>query len=225
MPLGLPLFSFFFFLMIRRPPRSTLFPYTTLFRSIENGARARAVTALLDAVVLSRHEQALRRLLGGGACGDVAVIGGGHVAPHGLVLVLADRPRHVTVCPRPAQRDLALPVVPQRQGHAERERRPLEVPWEEHRVEGEGVEGQRGVGEVVPEASAERRPCGAFVCPRHAVLRSLSRGLRNRVRQCDRQVRRRGGVEGRGVHGARRPYAPSPLAARATHRPFPQHPP
>src|SRR5215831_6507527 len=28
-----PRLSFFFFLMIRRPPRSTLFPYTTLFRS------------------------------------------------------------------------------------------------------------------------------------------------------------------------------------------------
>src|SRR2546427_1792214 len=28
--------SFFFFLMIRRPPRSTLFPYTTLFRSRVN---------------------------------------------------------------------------------------------------------------------------------------------------------------------------------------------
>src|SRR3712207_9167556 len=27
-------FLFFFFLMIRRPPRSTLFPYTTLFRSL-----------------------------------------------------------------------------------------------------------------------------------------------------------------------------------------------
>src|SRR3712207_7868310 len=27
---------FFFFLMIRRPPRSTLFPYTTLFRSGTN---------------------------------------------------------------------------------------------------------------------------------------------------------------------------------------------
>src|SRR5256885_17198544 len=27
------LFHLFFFLMIRRPPRSTLFPYTTLFRS------------------------------------------------------------------------------------------------------------------------------------------------------------------------------------------------
>src|SRR3989442_13544802 len=29
----IPRFHFFFFLMIRRPPRSTLFPYTTLFRS------------------------------------------------------------------------------------------------------------------------------------------------------------------------------------------------
>src|SRR5258707_6464818 len=28
---------FFFFLMIRRPPRSTLFPYTTLFRSLGIG--------------------------------------------------------------------------------------------------------------------------------------------------------------------------------------------
>src|SRR5256885_6994330 len=30
---------FFFFLMIRRPPRSTLFPYTTLFRSGNGRAR------------------------------------------------------------------------------------------------------------------------------------------------------------------------------------------
>src|SRR2546421_10362967 len=29
----------FFFLMIRRPPRSTLFPYTTLFRSLGNEVR------------------------------------------------------------------------------------------------------------------------------------------------------------------------------------------
>src|SRR3989441_12859546 len=33
---------FFFFLMIRRPPRSTLFPYTTLFRSHPQRVRARA---------------------------------------------------------------------------------------------------------------------------------------------------------------------------------------
>src|SRR5690349_23064323 len=31
-------FLLFFFLMIRRPPRSTLFPYTTLFRSERPGA-------------------------------------------------------------------------------------------------------------------------------------------------------------------------------------------
>src|SRR2546430_11779935 len=36
--LTMPLF--FFFLMIRRPPRSTLFPYTTLFRSRGHGKAA-----------------------------------------------------------------------------------------------------------------------------------------------------------------------------------------
>src|ERR1035441_8821761 len=36
-------FSFsFFFLMIRRPPRSTLFPYTTLFRSGGMGTHSRS---------------------------------------------------------------------------------------------------------------------------------------------------------------------------------------
>src|SRR3712207_7055192 len=33
--------SYFFFLMIRRPPRSTLFPYTTLFRSLAAGRAER----------------------------------------------------------------------------------------------------------------------------------------------------------------------------------------
>src|SRR5437899_8460176 len=44
------LFSFFF-LMMPRPPRSTLFPYTTLFRSRASGAGARLsgfMTALLQ---------------------------------------------------------------------------------------------------------------------------------------------------------------------------------
>src|SRR2546423_4288602 len=36
---------FFFFLMIRRPPRSTLFPYTTLFRSFVSGISGFAVSA------------------------------------------------------------------------------------------------------------------------------------------------------------------------------------
>src|SRR2546429_3750474 len=36
----------FFFLMIRRPPRSTLFPYTTLFRSLQDELREQEAVAL-----------------------------------------------------------------------------------------------------------------------------------------------------------------------------------
>src|SRR3712207_8851525 len=43
-----------FFLMIRRPPRSTLFPYTTLFRSPVEGGRA-------DALPLPHGPRLLRR--------------------------------------------------------------------------------------------------------------------------------------------------------------------
>src|SRR5258708_9889672 len=39
---------FFFFLMIRRPPRSTLFPYTTLFRSVSDYQRTEAKLARAD---------------------------------------------------------------------------------------------------------------------------------------------------------------------------------
>src|SRR2546428_193568 len=42
-----PSVSAFFFLMIRRPPRSTLFPYTTLFRSL------RAVTVMVSSPELA----------------------------------------------------------------------------------------------------------------------------------------------------------------------------
>src|SRR2546430_7648836 len=45
----------FFFLMIRRPPRSTLFPYTTLFRSrgmTGPGAKVAAVVGLCVGVLL-----------------------------------------------------------------------------------------------------------------------------------------------------------------------------
>src|SRR3989475_9674948 len=47
----LPSVFFFFFLMIRRPPRSTLFPYTTLFRSAEHavmGVRSSERVARLE---------------------------------------------------------------------------------------------------------------------------------------------------------------------------------
>src|SRR2546429_5935921 len=40
LPFTMPFTILFFFLMIRRPPRSTLFPYTTLFRSAGAAAGA-----------------------------------------------------------------------------------------------------------------------------------------------------------------------------------------
>src|SRR5256886_13774069 len=64
----------FFFLMIRRPPRSTLFPYTTLFRSVPPAALAAARDQQLLAVTGEVSELFVR-------------VG---VAHHG-----ADRHRHV----------------------------------------------------------------------------------------------------------------------------------
>src|SRR5438270_8853280 len=49
-------FRFFFFLMIRRPPRSTLFPYTTLFRS-------------WPARSTGRSDRSRRYILAGCSCG------------------------------------------------------------------------------------------------------------------------------------------------------------
>src|SRR5438876_7711782 len=44
--------SVIFFLMLRRPPRSTLFPYTTLFRSGEKKRRAKVASVALKSTKL-----------------------------------------------------------------------------------------------------------------------------------------------------------------------------
>src|SRR6266403_4362536 len=49
----------FFFLMIRRPPRSTLFPYTTLFRS--RGRRATAAGGIRGSVLCSNRSRRAAR--------------------------------------------------------------------------------------------------------------------------------------------------------------------
>src|SRR2546422_7891265 len=46
----------FFFLMIRRPPRSTLFPYTTLFRSYAGRLFERQLRAFRDSGPVQRRE-------------------------------------------------------------------------------------------------------------------------------------------------------------------------
>src|SRR6266513_5431391 len=50
---------FFFFLMIRRPPRSTLFPYTTLFRSWRHRS-CRSRPQECRAVQMSRDRKSTR---------------------------------------------------------------------------------------------------------------------------------------------------------------------
>src|SRR2546430_16531882 len=50
----------FFFLMIRRPPRSSLFPYTTLFRSYARGALRQLLDDLSARRVRERREGAVK---------------------------------------------------------------------------------------------------------------------------------------------------------------------
>src|SRR5204863_1459740 len=56
----------FFFLMLRRPPRSTLFPYTTLFRSVAGELDL----SVISAVEFARNAGALRLLPGIGITSD-----------------------------------------------------------------------------------------------------------------------------------------------------------
>src|SRR2546422_8304948 len=59
--LSLSLFLFFFFLMIRRPPRSTLFPYTTLFRSLAD--EFRKANILPSTLIPANYETHPRQML------------------------------------------------------------------------------------------------------------------------------------------------------------------
>src|SRR6476620_8842962 len=86
---------FFFFLMIRRPPRSTLFPYTTLFRShraerctrrTHRGNRWRHPRTAMDASDRRCHRPAHRGVGGAGGRG----IGRGVCRPDG------GRPRDIS---------------------------------------------------------------------------------------------------------------------------------
>src|SRR5438067_8334469 len=59
----------FFFLMIRRPPRSTLFPYTTLFRSQDAVSDAAGAVGELHEIGTAErgHRQAVEKQVGGPA--------------------------------------------------------------------------------------------------------------------------------------------------------------
>src|SRR2546430_7096347 len=72
--------------MIRRPPRSTLFPYTTLFRSIEHlAATLQVKAAAVDAAVVRELERAV-----------IAHVRGAHDRCAEVVLGRTDRDRKST---------------------------------------------------------------------------------------------------------------------------------
>src|SRR2546425_8985094 len=54
-------FVFFFFLMIRRPPRSTLFPYTTLFRSLGANSSLKPALVQLQGLLIQRDGRVQKR--------------------------------------------------------------------------------------------------------------------------------------------------------------------
>src|SRR2546422_5727342 len=100
------LFSFFF-LMIRRPPRSTLFPYTTLFRSV----RTMRASILVLGPLLARHGRARVSLPGGCAIGARPV----NLHVEGLERLGAEvRLEHGYIdarCPRLTGAEIALDTV------------------------------------------------------------------------------------------------------------------
>src|SRR3712207_7647237 len=75
-----------FFLMIRRPPRSTLFPYTTLFRSLESVHRFTRTDSTGQSVPDGEYAEltlAMRR-------GDTAGVGFDAPVPRGRVRLHPD---------------------------------------------------------------------------------------------------------------------------------------
>src|SRR5256884_9135596 len=92
--------SIFFFLMIRRPPRSTLFPYTTLFRSAVVGDEGEAMPNDVSTLSAQKRDQAGK--------------GPSHrLRAKGLIPAVCygpyDKPLHVSVDPEAIKKAIATP--------------------------------------------------------------------------------------------------------------------
>src|SRR2546430_17321666 len=97
------MFLLFFFLMIRRPPRSTLFPYTTLFRS----------------ALRSQSLQHVRRVDQGGVRQPLREVA--ELLARGRIDLLGEQPERVGAAQQIVEQPLSLVEVA---GHRERLRQP-----------------------------------------------------------------------------------------------------
>src|SRR5260221_1467895 len=107
-------FFLFFFLMIRRPPRSTLFPYTTLFRSVGDDfvdvhVGLRAAAGLPDAKREVLVEFSIDDFIGGAHDEDrkSTRLNSSHTVISYAVFCLKKKKRKYTQCIR--LRDLTAP--------------------------------------------------------------------------------------------------------------------
>src|SRR2546430_7441602 len=67
------LYCFFFFLMIRRPPRSTLFPYTTLFRSQFGVDDMQRPLVAIESLLNEREQNGIELIRAAEECADMTV--------------------------------------------------------------------------------------------------------------------------------------------------------
>src|SRR2546422_6027477 len=134
---------YFFFLMIRRPPRSTLFPYTTLFRSI-------CRSATRPCTVLSHDRRPATGEVQRGARPD------GHVRGSGREPAARDRPRGGGGAPGCATRlsARAVPLALFRSGGGRRAVRP-------RRARARAEHGGAGKGRQAGGGSRDRAPVRA----------------------------------------------------------------
>src|SRR6266702_8124347 len=94
----------FFFLMIRRPPRSTLFPYTTLFRSRRRALLPAGLPGRARVPERSGGYASLRPPLGGAERGPRRAAGLRRRRPAPGAVHRRQRPLRQPLPPAPAQR-------------------------------------------------------------------------------------------------------------------------
>src|SRR2546430_17255558 len=93
------LYCFFFFLMIRRPPRSTLFPYTTLFRSQFGVDDMQRPLVAIESLLNEREQNGIELIRAAEECADMTVALQWRASESNLSQYLCHRPLLAAILP------------------------------------------------------------------------------------------------------------------------------